>query len=104
LTGHRRGKAESDHALDEGAAVHAAILHLVDHRLQFIVQHGCPSLIGLVAARHRAARTCAGKHGTSNGPVVNFLHAGCQRRLIAAWADRPLQRPLLRQARRKTYG
>ena len=42
LRGHGRGETEGQHALNEAAAVHAPVLHLVDHGSQFVVQHRRP--------------------------------------------------------------
>ena len=42
LRGHGRGETESQHPLNEAAAIHAPVLHFVDHGSQFVVQHRCP--------------------------------------------------------------
>ncbi len=56
LRGHGRGETEGQHTLNEAAAVHAPVLHFVDHGAQFVVQHRCPlSGSGVVAVRRRAA-------------------------------------------------
>jgi hypothetical protein len=39
--------------LNEAAAIHAAVLHLVDHGTQFVIQHGSPRPVR--ASSRRAA-------------------------------------------------
>src|SRR5712672_1035212 len=53
LGGHGGGETKSDHALNEAAAIHAAVLHLVDHGTQFVIQHGSPRPVR--ASSRRAA-------------------------------------------------
>src|SRR5260370_41986785 len=73
LRGHRRGETESQHPLNEAAAVHAPALYLVDHGSQFVVQHRRPRVWfwWLSCAAGRQPHMFHRKDATPNTPEVN---------------------------------